>query len=115
MAVTEQGYNELLAKQKFKNLTEVLNEPNYSDVAVQKRRTFHYSDAKKTVNIACTVTKDEAIHRNGAENIHKGKAGPRGIAKNAKTPLESLELFLTDAIYTNASIQSLLEKLEDLL
>ena len=59
--------------------------------------------------------------RKRAENIHKGKTVPRGIAKNAKTPLESLELFLTDemidklVIYTNASIQPLLEKFEDLL
>ena len=119
-AVTEQENDELPTKQKFKNLTEVLNEANYSDVPAQKKRTFHYSDAKKTVNIAWTTTKDETIHRKGAENIRKGKTGPRGIAKNAKTPLESLELFLTDemidklAIYTNASIQPLLEKFEDL-
>ena len=51
-AVTEQGNDELPTKQKFKNLTEVLNEANYSDVPAQKKRTFHYSDAKKTVNIA---------------------------------------------------------------
>ena len=120
-AVTEQGNDELPTKQEFKNLTEVLNEANYSDVPAQKKRTFHYSDAKKTVNIAWTTTKDETIHRKGAENIRKGKAGPRGIAKNAKTPLESLELFLTDemidklVIYTNASIQPLLEKFKDLL
>ena len=31
-AVTEQGNDELPTKQKFKNLTEVLNEANYSDV-----------------------------------------------------------------------------------
>ena len=120
-AVTEQGNDELPTKQKFKNLTEVLNEANYSDVPAQKKRTFHYSDAKKTVNTAWATTKDENIHRKGNENIRKGKAGPRGIAKNAKTPLESLELFLTDpmtdklVIYTNASIQPLLEKFEDLL
>ena len=104
-AVTEQGNDQLPTKQKFKNLTEVLNEANYSDVPAQKKRTFHYSDA---IVIAWTTTKDETIHRKGAENIHRGKAGPRGIAKNAKTPLESLELFLTDemidklVIYTNA-------------
>ena len=120
-AVTEQGNDELPTKQKCKNLTEVLNEANYSDVPAQKKRTFHYSDAKKTVNIAWTTTKDYTIHRKGTENIRKGKAGPRGIAKNAKTSLESLELFLTDemidklVIYTNASIQPLLEKFEDLL
>ena len=120
-AVIEQGNDELPTKQKFKNLTEVLNEANYSDVPAQKKRTFHYSDAKKTVNIAWTTTKDYTIHRKGTENIRKGKAGPRGIAKNAKTPLESLELFLTDemidklVIYTNASIQPLLEEFEDLL
>ena len=88
---------------------------------LKKKHTFHYSDAKKTVNIAWTMTKDYTIHRKGTENICKGKAGPRGIAKNAKTPLKSLELFLTDemidklVIYTNASIQPLLEKFEDLL
>ena len=120
-AVTEQGNDELPTKQKLKNLTEVLNEANYSDVPAQKTCTFHYSDAKKTVNIAWTTTKDYTINRKGTENICKGKAGPRGIAKNAKTPLESLELFLTDEmidkliIYTNASIQPLLEKFEDLL
>ena len=119
--VTEQGNDELPTKQKFKNLTEVLNEANYSDVPAQKKCTFHYSDAKKTVNIAWTTTKVYTIHRKGTENIRKGKAGPRGIARNAKTPLESLELFLTDemidklVIYTNASIQPLLEKFEDLL
>ena len=88
---------------------------------LKKKRAFQYSDAKKTVNIAWTTTKDYTIHRKGTENIRKGKAGPRGIAKNVKTPLKSLELFLTDAmidkfvIYTNASIQPLLEKFEDLL
>ena len=88
---------------------------------LKKKRTFHYSDAKKTVNIAWTTTKDETIYRKGAEVIRKGKAGPRGFAKNAKTPLESLEIFLTVemihklAIYTNAAIQPLLEKFEDLL
>ena len=98
-----------------------MNEANYSDVPAQKKRTFHYSDAKKTVNIVWATTKDYTIHRKGTENICKGKAGPRGIAKNAKTPLESLELFLTAemidklVIYTNASIQPLLEKFEDLL
>ena len=46
-AVTEQGNDELPTKQKFKNLTEVLNEANYSDVPAQKKRTFHYSDTKK--------------------------------------------------------------------
>ena len=120
-AVTEQGNDELPTKQKFKNLTEVLNEKNYSDVPAQKKHTFHHCDAKKTVNIASTTTKDKTIHRKGAENIRKGKAGPRGIAKIAKTPLESLELFLTDemidklVIYTNVSIQPLLEKFEDIL
>ena len=34
--VTEQGNDELPTKQKFKNLTEVLNEANYSDVPAQK-------------------------------------------------------------------------------
>ena len=88
---------------------------------LQKKRTFHYSDAKKTVNIAWRTTKDYTIHRKRTENILKSKAGPRGIAKNAKTPLELLELFLTDemidklVIYTNESIQTLLEKFEDLL
>ena len=106
---------------KNSKICKVLNEANYSDVPAQKKHTFHYSDAKKTVNIAWTMTKDYTIHRKGTENICKGKAGPRGIAKNAKTPLESLELFLTDemidklVIYTNASIQPLLEKFEDLL
>ena len=121
-AVTKQGNDELPTKQKFKNLTEVLNEAKYSDVPAQKKRTFHYSDPKKTVNIAwTTTTKDYTIHRKGTENIRKGKAGSRGIAKNARTPLESLELFLADemidklVIYTNASIQPLLEKFEDLL
>ena len=120
-AVTEKGNDELPTKPRFKSLTEVLKEANYSDVPAQTKCTFHYSDAKKTVNIAWTTTKDETIYRKGAENIRKGKAGPRGIAKNAKTPLESLELFLTDenidkpVIYTNASIQLLLEKFEDLL
>ena len=57
-AVTEQGNDELPTKQKFKNLTEVLNEANYSDVPAQKKCTFHYSDAKKTVNIAWTTTND---------------------------------------------------------
>ena len=85
-AVTEQGNDELPTKQKFKNLTEVLNEANYSDVPAQKNRTFHYNDAKKTINIAWTTTKDKTIHRKGAENNRKGKASPRGIAKNAKTP-----------------------------
>ena len=120
-AATEQGNDELPTKLKFKNLTEVLNEANHSDVPAQKKRTFHYSDARKTVNIAWTTTKDKTIHRKGAENIRKGKAGSRGISKNAKTPLELLELFLTDemidklVIYTNASIQPLLEKFKDLL
>ena len=120
-AVTEQGNDALPTKQKFKNLTEVLNEPSYSDVPAQKKRTFHYTDAKETVNMAWTTTKDRTIHRKGAENIRKGKGDPGGIAKNAKTPLDSLELFLTDemidnlVIYTNASIQPLLEKFEDLL
>ena len=56
------------------------------------------------------TTKDYTIHRKKTENIYKGTAGPRSIAKNAKTPLELLELFLTDemidklVIYTNASI-----------
>ena len=36
-AVTEQGNDELPTKQKFKNLTEVLNEANYSDVPAQKK------------------------------------------------------------------------------
>ena len=49
-AVTEQENDELPTKQKSKNLTEVLNDT--SDVPAQKKRTFHYSDAKKTVNIA---------------------------------------------------------------
>ena len=93
--VTEQGNDDLPTKQKFKNMTEVLNEVNYSDVPAQKKHTFHYSDAKKTVHIAWTTTKDYTIHRKGTENIRKGKAGPRGIAKNAKTLLELLELFLT--------------------
>ena len=35
-AVTEQGNDELPTKQKFKNLTEILNEANYSDVPAQK-------------------------------------------------------------------------------
>ena len=35
-AVTEQGNDEPPTKQKLKNLTEVLNEPNYSDVPAQK-------------------------------------------------------------------------------
>ena len=35
-AVTEQGNDELPTKQKFKNLIEVLNEANYSDVPAQK-------------------------------------------------------------------------------
>ena len=35
-AVTEQGNDELSAKEKFKYLTEVLNEANYSDVPAQK-------------------------------------------------------------------------------
>ena len=35
-AVTEQGNDELPTKQKSKNLTEVLNEANYSDVPAQK-------------------------------------------------------------------------------
>ena len=68
-AVTEQGNDELPTKQKFKNLIEVLNEANYSDVPAQKKRTFHYSDAKETVNIAWTTTKDYTIHRKGTENI----------------------------------------------
>ena len=70
-AVTEKGNDELRTKQKFKNLTEVLNEANYSDVPAQKKTysSFHYSDAKKTVNIAWTTTKDYTIHRKGTENI----------------------------------------------
>ena len=68
-AVTEQGNDELPTKQKFKNLIEVLNEANYSDVPAQKKRTFHYSDVKETVNIAWTTTKDYTIHRKGTENI----------------------------------------------
>ena len=60
-AVTEQGNDELPTKQKFKNLTEVLNEANYSYVPAQKKSTFHYSDAKKTVNISWTTTKDYTI------------------------------------------------------
>ena len=88
---------------------------------LKKNVTFYHSDAKKTVNIAWTTTKNKTIHRKAIENIRKGKAGPRGIAKNAKKPLESLELFITDemidklVIYTNASIQPLLENFEDLL
>ena len=35
-AVTEQGNDEFLTKQKFKDLAEVLNEANYSDVPAQK-------------------------------------------------------------------------------
>ena len=35
-AVTEQGNDKLPTKQKFKNLTEILNEANYSDVSAQK-------------------------------------------------------------------------------
>ena len=35
-ASTEQGKDELPTKQKFKNLIEVLNEANYSDVPAQK-------------------------------------------------------------------------------
>ena len=35
-AVTEQGNDELPTKQKFKNLIEVLNEANYSDVPAQR-------------------------------------------------------------------------------
>ena len=77
-------------KQKFKELTEVLNEANYSDVPTQIKHTFHYSDPKKTVNITWATNKEETIHRKGAENISKGKAVPRAIAMNAKTPLELL-------------------------
>ena len=36
-AVTEKGNDELPTKQKFKNLTEVLNEANYSDVLAQNK------------------------------------------------------------------------------
>ena len=35
-AVTEQGNDELPTKQKLKNLTEVLNEANYSDAQLKK-------------------------------------------------------------------------------
>ena len=35
-AVTKQGNDEISTKQKFKNLTEVLNEAKYSDVPAQK-------------------------------------------------------------------------------
>ena len=36
-AVTEQENDELPTKQKFKNLIEVLNEGNYSDVPAKKK------------------------------------------------------------------------------
>ena len=82
--VTEQGNDELPNKQKFKNLTEVLNETNSSDVPAQKKRTFHYSDAKKTVIIAWTTIKDETIHRRGMKTFAKVKQAPEVLPRMLK-------------------------------
>lgn len=119
-AVNEETVD-LPKKQRFKNLSEVLNENNYVDVPSQPNRTFKYSDAKKTVNMTWKTKKDRNVHKEGAENIYKNKPGPRGAAKSVKTPLASLKLFFTDEMimnivqYTNDSIQPVLERFADLL
>ena len=38
-------------KQKFRNLDAVLDESNYKHLPSQRKRTFKYSDAKKTMQI----------------------------------------------------------------
>ena len=92
---------EVPRRQKFKNLDAVLNEDNCAALPPQENRKFLYSDAKKTVNIIWNTVSDINVHRRGAENICKNVPGPRGAAKDAKTPVEAFTLFFTKSMLNN--------------
>ena len=48
-------------KQKFRNLDAVFDESNYKHLPSQRKRTFKYSDAKKTMQINWQTVPNETI------------------------------------------------------
>ena len=60
---------QLLKKQKFKNLEEVLDENKYADLPAQEDFSFNYSDAKKTKQITWTANPEARnLQHRGTEN-----------------------------------------------
>ena len=111
---------ELPKKQKFQNLDDVLDESKYTEAPNQRKRKFKNSDAKKTMEIKSKTFQDKTIFvQRGAANIMKHAPDPRGMAKNAKTPLECFDLIFTTEIiekiveYNNGSIQLVLDQFFD--
>ena len=53
----EQVLTELQRRQKFKNLTEVLEENNYDSMPTKQNLSFVYLDATKTLKIEWTTVR----------------------------------------------------------
>ena len=78
---------EPLKKRKFRNLDVVLDESNYKHLSSQRKRTFKYSDAKKTMPINCQTVPNEAnLRQCCAADILRHIPGPRGVVKSVQTP-----------------------------
>ena len=108
-------------KQIFSTLNAVLDESRYDPLPPQNEVRYTYSDAKKTIVMDWSTVKDNLLQRRQRGNILRNRPGPRGAARDATTPLEAFQIFITDEMldkivrYTNASIEPFLDGNREIL
>ena len=92
----KQAPTELARKQKFENLTKVLDENHYDIMPSQGNCSVLYQDTTKTVKIEWTAVLDEDLHQRNNKNILKNKPCLRGARKYVETPLKAFNLLFTE-------------------
>ena len=109
-------------KQKFKSIDDCANEENYDPVLEQPDETFSYTSADKKFSMTWHTNVDiYAAGRNPSANIILGKEGPRGPAKNVRTPIDAFSCYITDEIleemllHTNNKINRFIEQFREAL